>query len=230
MKAYWDRLSARVDKMSLRERAMVLAGVLVLLYVAFDALSFTPTAARRKAVVDQLNQRRNEIVVLQAQLQGRGSASDPDAANRLRLKEARDEIAALESDAKQQSAQLISADRMRSVLQQMVASRPGLQLVELRTLPRSTVVMAAEPQKSSPEVSARDSQAAPDQAGTIYKHGVELTVQGRYLDLLAYLKQIEALPVRLYWDKLEMRVVEHPIVSMHITLYTISLDKAWLQV
>lgn len=228
MKQYWTRLAERVDKMSLRERAMILVGVLVLTYVTFDAISFTPMAAKRKLALEHLNQRRNDIVVLQAQLQSRISIQDPDAANRARLKELRGRIASFESEAKEQSAQLISAQRMRSVLQQMLTGRPGLELVELKTLPQTTVSLTGDA-KAAGKPGAPASAAA-DDAGTIYKHGVELTVRGRYLDLLAYLKQIEALPVRLYWDKLEMTVIEHPIVSMHLTLYTISLDKAWIQV
>ncbi len=229
---YWNKLSERVDKMTLRERAMVLAGVLVLTYVLIDALSLTPMAAKRKIALEQLNQRRNEIVVLDAQLKGRASTADPDAPNRTRLKELRSKIAAFESEAKEQSAQLISAQRMRSVLQQMLASRPGLELVELKTLPQSTVTLGdtQKPAGKPGDTSAKPPETAKAETGTIYKHGVELTVRGRYLDLLSYLKQIEALPVRLYWDKLEMTVVDHPVVSMRMTIYTISLDKAWIQV
>ncbi len=233
MIAYWDKLAERVDKMSLRERAMVLGGVLVLTYVMFDAVSFTAIAAKRKIALDQLNQRRNEVVVLQAQLQSRTGIADPDAANRARLKDLHGKIASFETEAREQSAQLISAQRMRSVLQQMLASRPGLELVELKTLPQSTVALAGDASKTgakAPAGPANAPSAAAGDAGTIYKHGVELTVRGRYLDLLAYLKQIEGLPVRLYWDKLDMTVIEPPTVSMHMTIYTISLDKAWIQV
>jgi len=96
-----------------------------------------------------------------------------------------------------------------------------------------TLVGDADAQKGAakaPAGAAKAPEAPAGDPGTIYKHGVELTVRGRYLDLLAYLKQIEALPVRLYWDKLEMTVLQPPTVTMHVTIYTISLDKAWIQV
>ena len=210
---------------------MMVGGVLILAYALIDAVLITPAGARSKAVLEQLAQRRNEIAVAQAQLQVRSSAADPDAANRARLAELRKQIVSFETQAKEQSAQLISAERMRSVLQEMIASRPGLELVELRNLPESTLSVAGDAQKGAAKQSpSADKPTQPGEAGVIYKHGVELTVRGRYLDLLAYLKEIEALPVRLYWYKLEMKVVEHPTVSMHMTIYTISLDKAWIQV
>jgi MSHA biogenesis protein MshJ len=110
-----------------------------------------------------------------------------------------------------------------------------VELVELKTLPQST--LGSGPDPASPDgkdakasANAPVKEGGPARSGTIYKHGVQLTVRGKYLDLLAYLKDIEALPARFYWDKLELSVVEHPTVLMRVTLYTISLDKAWIQV
>jgi MSHA biogenesis protein MshJ len=239
MMQYWDLLRARVAKLELRQRAIVLAALLLLAYVFIDALLLSPVLARRKAALDQLSQSQNQFTALSVQVQTliRSKAADPDAANRARLEELRSNIAAFESEAREQSLQLISAQRMRAVLQQILASRPGLELVELKTLPQSTITLAGEAQKPSgdaqkPSGAATAPEAPVERAhvGTLYKHGVQLTVRGRYLDLLAYLKQIEALPAKLYWDKLELTVVEHPTLSMRFTLYTISLDKAWIQV
>ena len=55
-------------------------------------------------------------------------------------------------------------------------------------------------------------------------------MRGSYLDLLAYLKQIESLPVRMFWDKLSLSVTTYPMVTMRLVVYTISLEKVWLTV
>ena len=229
---YWNNLSARVAKMTLRERAMILAGILVLTYVFIDTLLLSPVLARRKAALDQYSQRQNEIKIFSPQLDAlaRGKTVDPDAPQRAQLEALRQKIAEFESEAKEHSLQLISAQRMRTVLQQILASRPGLELVELKTLPQSTITLEGEAQKPAGAAKAPEAPGERAQTATLYKHGVQLTVRGRYLDLLAYLKQIEALPARLYWDKLELTVLEHPTIAMRFTLYTVSLDKAWIQV
>jgi MSHA biogenesis protein MshJ len=225
----WHQLAERVAKLSLRERSIVLAAVLALVYVLMDTLMLSPLAARTKLTLDQIAQRRSELAQLGPQIEAlaRGQAQDPNAANRAKLETLRKQIAAFEAETKEQSAQLISAQRMRGVLEQLLAGRAGLELTELKTLPQVSLTLGPEPAKGAGKP---EPQAAAGDAGTLYKYGVQLTVRGRYLDLLAYLKQIEALPVRLYWDKLELSVTEAPIVSLKLTLFTISLDKAWIQV
>ena len=64
----------------------------------------------------------------------------------------------------------------------------------------------------------------------MYKHGVQITVRGSYADLLQYLTALEKLPTRMFWGVAKMKVVQHPSVELTLTLYTLSLDKTWLQV
>ncbi len=64
----------------------------------------------------------------------------------------------------------------------------------------------------------------------MYKHGVQITVRGSYADLVQYLTALEKLPTRMFWGTAKMKVVQHPTVELTLTLYTLSLDKTWLQV
>lgn len=65
-------------------------------------------------------------------------------------------------------------------------------------------------------------------AGIIYKHGVELTVQGSYPELLSYLAELEKMPWQLFWGKVKMNVEEYPRATLTLTVFTLSLDKKWL--
>ena len=53
---------------------------------------------------------------------------------------------------------------------------------------------------------------------------------GSYLDLLAYLKDLEKLPNQMYWGKLDLTVAAYPQVTLKLSVYTLSLDPAWLVV
>jgi MSHA biogenesis protein MshJ len=59
---------------------------------------------------------------------------------------------------------------------------------------------------------------------------LELTVSGTYLDLLDYLGELEKLPTQLYWSALELDATRYPKHTMKVTVYTLSLDPAWLSV
>jgi len=63
----------------------------------------------------------------------------------------------------------------------------------------------------------------------VYKHGVEIVVQGSYLDLLAYVSRLERQPWQMYWGRTVVSA-EYPKVMVALTLYTLSLDKSWLVV
>ena len=64
----------------------------------------------------------------------------------------------------------------------------------------------------------------------VYKHGIELTVEGNYLDLLEYQTRLEKLPWRMFFARTSVNSVDYPRVLMTITLYTLSLEEAWLVV
>lgn len=72
---------------------------------------------------------------------------------------------------------------------------------------------------------------SPDEnAGGPYLHPVELIVEGRYLDIVAYLHALEALPYRFYWRVLELETKTYPLNRVRIELSTVSLDKEWIGV
>ena len=64
----------------------------------------------------------------------------------------------------------------------------------------------------------------------IYRHALELTVSGAYLDLYAYLRQLEGLPTRLYWRKADLAAGDYPKVVLRLTVYTLSFDPSWMSV
>jgi MSHA biogenesis protein MshJ len=64
----------------------------------------------------------------------------------------------------------------------------------------------------------------------MYRHGIELTVAGQYLDLLNYLAAIEKLPVKIFWGGLSIDATQYPRSLLKLTVYTLSPEKKWLQI
>lgn len=230
MTNYWEKLSARIDKLTTRERAMALGAAIVVVYGLLDTLVVSPVLLKQRQAVAEVSRQQAELQTLDEQLKATALAqgADPDAAARARLKEMQARLQGLDRQVKEQSAQLIAPERMREVLEKFLANRPRLQLVELKTLPRVSVALPGESAQKPAAGKPPAGEAEP--SAQIYKHGVELTVRGGYLDLLEYLRDVEGLPVQLYWDKLQLTVVEYPTATLRLTIYTVSLDKAWLLV
>jgi MSHA biogenesis protein MshJ len=62
----------------------------------------------------------------------------------------------------------------------------------------------------------------------VFQHGFELTLQGSYADVHAYLAQLEKLPWRMFWGRISVNAEHHPRLRVTLTVLTLSLNKAWL--
>ena len=102
MKQYWPRMVLWIDALSLRERAMIFAMAAVILITLVTTALLDPQFAKQKQLSERIKQEQEMTAAIQAEIQQkvRSQATDPDAANRMRLQ-------AL----KQQSAQMQSAMR-----------------------------------------------------------------------------------------------------------------------
>lgn len=63
----------------------------------------------------------------------------------------------------------------------------------------------------------------------LYRHGVELTVRGSYLDMVDYMHALETLPTQLFWGRAQLDADAYPNVRLTLTLYTLSLDRKWMK-
>ena len=215
MNAVLRRYVERIDNASLRERALLFgAAALVLVFIVNFAL-IEPLRAKQRRLVAETAQRERELRTVQAEVQRQAlsRAADPDAQNRKRATELRAELAALEASILAEQRRFTSPQRMREVLEEMLERDKRLRLVDLKTLPIT------------------DLAGTQGQAGRrIFRHGVELTLSGSYLDLHAYLAALERMSTQLYWGQAEMSVSAYPVTTLKLTVYTLSFDKAWLVV
>lgn len=63
----------------------------------------------------------------------------------------------------------------------------------------------------------------------LYRHGVEIVLQGSYLDMINTMQALEALPVQLFWGGARLDAQQYPEARLTLTLYTLSLDEQWIK-
>jgi len=215
VKALLKHYAERIDNATLRERALLFAAAALILVFVFYTALVKPLRDTQRSLGVQTAQNERELRTVQAELQrmARTRDADPDVQNRRRAAELRAELAALDARLAEEQRRFTSPQRMRQVLEEMLERNKGLRLVDLKTLPIT------------------DLAATQGQAGRrIFRHGVELTLSGGYLDLHNYLRALEKLSTQLYWGKVEMSVAAYPVATLRMTVYTLSFDKAWLVV
>jgi len=227
VKRTWQRYAGLFDARSLRERVMVFAAAAsVLLALAYAGL-LDAENAKRKRLASSIAQQQAEMRALESQvgqLIGAGG-EDPDRAAKLRLAEARAELGRIEAGIVAEERKFTAPAQMRAVVEGLLARNRAVTLQTLRTLPVTSIADTRPAQGGAAKPAAG---ATPDHL--IFRHGIELVVSGTYLDLLGYVRELESLPRQLYWGALQLDVAVYPKVVMKLTVYTLSLDRAWLNV
>ena len=216
MKLDWKTLSDKVDGMSPRQRGLIFAVAASIVVALVSSLLIEPQLAKQKVLSRKTEQQQSEIKSIQAQLQAMAEVrkTDPDAANRAELESLRLQLVQLKASLQVKQQHLIPPDKIAGLLEEILSRNRQLQLISLRSLPASAVT-------------GEEEQAAAVEK-EFFKHGIEMTVSGSYFDLLDYMVQLEKLPSQMFWGKASLVVETYPISRMTLTLYTLSLDKAWL--
>lgn len=228
IKQYWDKISNRIDELSLRERVLVFAAAAFLLVSLVNTLLLDPMLQKQKNIYSQLVQQQEKSKEIQAQIDAilqaknsQGNSPQQQYLNRLK-QELNEGSSYLQSNREK----LVRPENMADLLRQVLSKNSNLQLLALQTLP-ATPLLEKESTSADANITAT-SAAAPEKQ--IFKHGVEMTMRGNYLDLLQYLTALERLPTQMFWGKVKLEVVQYPAAELTLILYTLSLDKIWLQV
>jgi MSHA biogenesis protein MshJ len=220
MKAADLRLSSlaeRIDRLSLRERAILLVLGIALAWALLDALLLQPLARQGQALVQQTEAAGKRIEAADQALAEVARRADPDATPRQRLATLRNEYEArLDATAGLRNS-LIPAREMAAMLESLIGAYPGLDLVSLKTLPPEPLGQpAAQPGQPAAVTSA------------LYRHGIELELAGGYADLVGFLRRAERLPRQAFWASAGLDAGEHPRLRLKLRLYTLSQDQTWL--
>lgn len=233
MKEQWRKFAARIDALSLRERVMVFVSAVAVAVFMMNALFIDSLTTRNKALSARMAQQQAELHALQGRTKAlMQKRADPNAANLARRDGIMRQIAAIDATLRDMQHSLIPAQNMKAVMQEVLARNPRLQLIALRTLPATPLVevqdKAGKTDAAASALRPQDKTAAG--ASSVFKHGVRITLQGSYTDLHDYLARLEKLPWRMFWSRASLNADGYPHLMLTVTIYTLSLDKAWLEV
>lgn len=212
LKEKCNELLARVDALTIRERVLVLITVLALCGTAWHLLLMQPLLQQAAKARQDIAETQARIELANASLQDQVlQLSQIDSTNQSRFAFIKQRIDALDRELSEYSGKLIDPGEMAFVLESVLKGQSNLRLKRIRNL--GAEALTADDQNS---------------AVILYRHGLEIEVEGSYLDCLAYLEKIEALPWRFYWQFLELDVVEYPRNRIRIEVSTLSLDEEWI--
>ena len=244
MKQYWQRCAQQIDARSLRERAIMFVMAVLVLIMLVNTFMLDPQFVKQKKLSQQAAQDRAKIASIQAEIDQklRALTVDPDSANRVRLQALVQQVTLMQGTLLDMQKGLVAPEKMSALLENIMRHDDKLRMVSLKTLPAARLdeVVATDDKAASEKVpakasgagvaAAKDNAATVSTVGAIYKHGVEMQFQGGYFDMIHYLAELEAMPSQLFWVRAKLQVDEYPKATLTLTLFTLSLDKKWLNI
>lgn len=232
MKALWLKLATRYDALQLRERWLVAGAVLGGIVIIAYALFIEPTLKRAQLAERSVAEQREQLSALQTQMIVlKSSGQDPDTLALSELAKLKQQLAVLSRRLEAMEGSLLPPQHMSALLEDMIGHKTGLRLLSLKTL---TVAPLLEKKKVGADDTPKAGEkplASPDKPSPpagLFKHGVEIRLEGGYQDLLAYLERLERSNMKLLWSSVSLSAERHPKLVLTLTVYTLSLDRAWL--
>lgn len=239
--AQWTRWSGKFAALTRRERLIVAAALVFGGGFLIFNLGIEPFLIKARSASRAEQMARTELAQQQAQIAALAAQNaDPDAPNRKRLAQARQELAKVGERLARFEAGMVPPARMQAFLEGLLARNRAIELLGLKTLPVTLVgapVAAEKPEAAVGTIAQPAREPGKDKPGTapgegegIYQHGIEIRLAGSYNDLLNYLAELERMPQRVMWNSVSLTVEKHPRNVLVLRVYTLSLDRNWLVV
>ena len=235
----WTQLTNKIDALTLRERGIILLVISAAIVFLFNSLLIDPQYAKQKILSDKIKQEQAQIAATRIEIAQRAANmnADPDTEIRRRIASAEQQLVQIDSTLQALQKNLVRPEKMTALLESILKHNNKLQLLSLKNLPVTNIIDELEGATSltskmvaalNPAAGAVASVSDQNLHGAIYKHEVEIVLQGTYLDMLSYMHELESLPEQVYWNRGKLTVIEYPKASLTLHLFTLSLEKKWL--
>lgn len=216
MKAALKTVLERYAALTLRERALISASLIAVVWLVWDwtlhrSIDRRMTAARSE--VASLRERIVSEVAVAAQLQ----KSIEDDPNRKLAEEEhvlKERVAGLDMQLESLVGGFVEPSMMPVLLEDVVTHHNGVTLTRVANLP-------VEPVRQ---------QEGGEIVPGLYRHAMRLELHGGYFPIRDYLQELEDAPWRFSWRSLTYHVERFPDATVVLDLETMSREKNWLGV
>lgn len=203
-----QQLLDRVDALELRQRIMLLLICLAIMFLIMDTLAIQPAIKQQKVQRQAISDWELKLDVLRERA---GMLPDhPANSSASRHADILARLNTLNAQIQEKMGGLLAPEQAVEVLKQVLEQEQGLSLVE---------VNAGSQSLTDAELPGDDEIV---DIG-INRYQMQLQLEGSYLATLRYLRALEGLPWKFFWEGVEYEVIEHPTARITLDLYTLGL-------
>ncbi|MBF0369471.1 MAG: hypothetical protein HQL52_08455 [Magnetococcales bacterium] len=213
----WLSALDKIDALSKRERIQLLVTLCVVLgggwyslYVEPLEIRYKEITEKRKTILSHIREMSGltKVILIRAE-------QNPDADNQKKKRRLKRELAALAEELEVGYETLVPPEDMPEVLKRFLDRNSGLRL-------KSMEAVEAEPMGGDDNKDKEEDQEREEDV--LFRHGLELELVGGFPETVAFLKDLENAPWRIFWDEIEYVVDQYPQAQIKLEVYTLSLS------
>lgn len=228
-----NQMAERFNGLSTRERVLVFVSVLVILALLLFVVLIEPVMKRSAQIDNQLaaQQRASNARQVQISALSRMLKEDPSIEVRAQIEGLVGQQTELQEIIRERSQYLVAPSEVAPLIEQVLERESGVKLLKFSSLPvqqlQLTSATAADIDTDTP-AAEKSAQGEALDVAPVYMHGFEVTLEGDYNGVYAYLLQLESLPQAFFWEHMSYQVAEHPSALVTLRIYTLSISEAWI--
>lgn len=229
-------LADRFDGLVVRERLLLFGSCVAGIYLLFDTLLIMPASKEATRLSEEIAAIDSKIERISSEKQvfERVAQRDPDAALKREQLKLQGKLLQLENDLEALSLRLVASENLPDILKAISEYAKSVKIQSLKTHPPEMIdiggrkVEIASMAKAAQSYVKSDTKAVAPPSERVYRHAISLRIEGRYFEVVDYLKELEGLKWRFYWEGLDYKVAQFPMATVDIELYTLSTDEGML--
>ncbi|WP_448565556.1 hypothetical protein [Thalassotalea ganghwensis] len=242
MKALWQSYSQRFLSITLREQLLILiTGLIAIVFITHTLLidenqqRISAHQKEIKRLTTSIATKQQTIGVFEQALQ-----EDPNEKITRTIHDYERDLQQVDIALLTLTSDLIDPVQMRFALTQLLALQKGVKLLSFEVIGAEPMALPVSGEKGNAENQPNESshqsndKVLPIESAleplVLYKHGLRIKLSGRYFQLRDYLKQLEQMQYRFFWQRFDYQLVEYPLSEVEIELYSLSTKQEFVGV
>ena len=211
-----SQILARFDQQAIRSRILITLAAVVLVVFLVDWVWIAPNAGESKKLRSELTALETETQQLNIK-QNELNASFANQRNhpvRKQLQSIEKLIRKTQAELEAKTINLVKPEQMASVLKEIIARSKAMKLITLTKQPAEELFSQTDKKQQ--------------QKTQVYRHPVEIVLQGKFADTRKFLQSLESMPQKVNFDALDFAVERHPKSTVTLVVSTLSLERKWI--
>jgi len=230
----WQNSSEKYLLLSPREQYLiVLTGLVAIIFITFHLFIDSKLIENQRLTKQVFTlENQNKTLKISANEYQVALKKDPNKAINEKINQFEQKLAKVDDKLLTLTSELISPTQMRQALLTLLKLEKGVSLLSFELLgaePLLEIDNTDNSVDSDVEQTARAEKNS-NSGMNLYRHGIKITLSGRYFELRDYLQQLEQLSWKFFWQEFDLKVTEYPMNELSIEIYSLGTKEAFVGV